>query len=153
MSKRWKLATKAEIETKDGLVQIKDREGLWYLQQDMLSKFLRRETTVELICPVQFGKMFTTSGLKLNQKNENNLDINETEEDYLDTNEKDDIIDENKKIVNFILTETDDTVEHPKMIEISDPYPGEPKWMRKRKSPVVIRYHKVKKDSQYERFT
>ena len=40
MSKRWKLATKKEIESREGLVQIKDREGLWYQQQDMLSKFL-----------------------------------------------------------------------------------------------------------------
>ena len=50
------------------------------------------------------------------------------------------------------MTETDDTVELPKIIEISDPYPGEPKWMRKWKNPAVIRYHKVKKDNQYERW-
>ena len=51
MSKRWKLATKKEIESREGLVQIKDREGLWYQQQDMLSKFLRRPASIELICP------------------------------------------------------------------------------------------------------
>ena len=38
-SKRWKLATKAELESREGLVKIKDHEGLWYQQQDMLSKF------------------------------------------------------------------------------------------------------------------
>ena len=40
----------------------------------------------------------------------------------------------------------------PNLIEISDPYPGESKWMRKRKGPAVIRYHKVKKDNQFERW-
>ena len=38
----------------------------------------------------------------------------------------------------------------PEHIEIHDPYPGEPKWMRKRKHPAVLRYHKTKKESNYE---
>ena len=80
MSKRWKLATKKEVETRDGLVQIKDREGLWYQQQDMLSKFLRRPESIELICPTQFGKMFTTSGVKANKKDKDNLEEIESEE-------------------------------------------------------------------------
>ena len=77
MSKRWKLATKKEIESREGLVQIKDREGLWYQQQDMLSKFLRRSEKVELICPVQFGKMFTTAGVTRNKKEKEDLEDNE----------------------------------------------------------------------------
>ena len=36
------------------------------------------------------------------------------------------------------------------MIEIDNPYPGEPKWMRKRKGPAVLRYHKSKRDTHYE---
>jgi hypothetical protein len=40
----------------------------------------------------------------------------------------------------------------PKLIEISDPYPSEPKWMRKHNGPAVIRYHKVNQDNQYERW-
>ena len=131
MSKRWKLATQAEIESKDGLVQIKDREGLWYLQQDMLSKFLCRPTTLELICPIQFGKMLTTSGLKLKKNDENNLDDDEAERNYLDTDEVDDITDEiskskhdekHTKNLRFIQTETDDSIETPKIIQISNPF-------------------------------
>ena len=63
----------------------------------------------------------------------------------------DEITDEKKKKFHYIFTETDDSVEIPKIIEIRDPYPGEPKWMRRRKGPAVIRYHKVKKDTHYER--
>ena len=64
----------------------------------------------------------------------------------------DEITDEKKKKFHYIFTETDDSVEIPKIIEIRDPYPGEPKWMRRRKGPAVIRYHKGKKDTLYERW-
>ena len=157
MSKRWKLATKKEIESRDGLVQIKDHEGLWYQQQDMLSKFLRRPVNIELVCPIQFGKMFTTSGLKVNKKL-HDRDENEQNDHDLDNDEKAEELEDiensnqswNKKKFHYIITETDDTAPLPKLIEISDPYPGEPRWMRKRKGPAVIRYHKVSKDNQYE---
>ena len=39
MSKRWKLATKKEIYGRDELIKIKDHEGLWYEQQDMMKKY------------------------------------------------------------------------------------------------------------------
>ena len=137
-------------------MNIKDREGLWYQQQDMLSKFLRRSSRIELICPVQFAKMFTTAGLKVNKKN----NIEENDPENLDPAEKDEIGDElnnadydaNKRKFHFIISEGDEIVELPKLIEINDPFPGEPKWMRKRKGPAVIRYHKVKQDNDYERW-
>ena len=47
----------------------------------MLSKFLRRSTVIELICPVQFGKMFTTSGLKLTKKMRKYLEECENDDD------------------------------------------------------------------------
>ena len=160
ISIRWKLATKRQMESMEGLVQIKDREGLWFQQQDILSKFLRRSTAIELICPVQFSKMFTTSGLKVNKKNEKNLEENEQEECDQESEEKNDITqeediskyDENMRKFHFIMVETDDSIKLPKLIEIDDPFPGEPKWMRKRKGPAVIRYHKVNKDNDYERW-
>ena len=57
MSKRWKLASKEEVESMSGLVTIKNHEGLWFQIQDMLSKFLRRPENIEPIFPVQFAKM------------------------------------------------------------------------------------------------
>ena len=127
------------------MVHIKDHEGLWYQQQDMLSKFLRRPEN-----PIQSGKMFTTSGVKGNKRLQI-LDENEKDNPELDIEGKAEEIDEiensnqspNKKKFHFIMTELDDTVPIPKMIEIRDPYPGEPKWMRKRKGPAVIRYQLV----------
>jgi hypothetical protein len=57
-----------------------------------------------------------------------------------------------KKKFHFIMTETEEMVPLPKLIEISDPYPGEPKWMQKRRGPAVIRHHQVNADNQYERW-
>ena len=150
MSKRWKLAGKAEIESMSGLVEIKDREGLWYQIQDMLSKYLRRPGTIELICPTQFGKMFTTSGLRKNKKEGILEEEDDPEEEKVHS--KDDIDESDKQRFHYIMTESDEKVPLPDLIEISDLYPGEPKWMRKRKGPAVIRYHQVKKDNDYERW-
>ena len=144
------MATKAELESREGLVKIKDHEGLWYQQQDMLSKFLRRSDKIELICPVQFAKMLTTSGLRLGKKDRNNEEDEDSEVDADDIDEFEHCIHDNRQKWDFIMTETDDTVPLPKLIEIKDPYPGEPKWMRKRKGPAVIRYHKSNKDKEYE---
>ena len=119
----------------------------------MLSKFLRRPASIELICQNQFGKMFTTSGVKLNKTDtKNDTEENESKEADSGIGESPDDIDNSKYDINkqkfhYIITETDKMVTLPKLIEISEPYPGEPKWMRKRKGPAVIRYHKVKRDT------
>ena len=152
LSKRWKLAGKQEMESMSGLVAIKDRDGLWFQIQDMLSKFLRRPGRIELICPVQFAKMFTTAGVNENKKS--NI---QDEEDVEDHQVITDVIQEemgpsNKQKFHYIITESEEKVPLPDIIEISDLYPGEPKWMRKRKSPAVLRYHQVSKDNQYERW-
>ena len=38
----WKLAIQKKIDGRDGLVKIKYHDGLWYEQQDMMKKYLRR---------------------------------------------------------------------------------------------------------------
>ena len=158
-SMRWKLETKKEVASRDGLVKIDGREGLWYQLQDMLSKYLRRPTEIELICPNQFSRILTTSGLKTNKKVKSSLHDEEDTENYSDIDEQD--IDESteqyskhgsKNTFHYIITETDDMVEIPKLIEISDPYPGDSKYMRRLKGPAAIRYHKSNRDNDYERW-
>ena len=81
MSKGWKLATKKEVESRDG-----------------------RPENIELVCPIQFGKMFTTSGVKGNKRL---LVLDEIEKDNpeLDIEEKADEID---KIANSNQSIQDD---------------------------------------------
>ena len=40
----------------------------------------------------------------------------------------------------------------PKYIELENPLPREPKFLRKRKHPKALRYYKVKEDSNPSRF-
>ena len=52
-----------------------------------MSKFLRRPASIELICPTQFGKMFTTSGVKLSKKDKDDLEEKEFKENDAAINE------------------------------------------------------------------
>ena len=75
--------------------------------------------------------MFTTSGVKGNKRLQV-LDENEKDNPDLDIEEKAEEIDKiensnqspNKQKFHYIITETDDMVPLPKVIEIRDPYPG-----------------------------
>ena len=58
--------------------------------------------------------------------------------------------DDKRRNFHFIMVEGDERIELPEVIEINNPYPGEPKYMRKRKGPAVIRYHKGNRDKDYE---
>jgi len=62
MSKRWKLANEKEVDQGIGLIKIKDREGYWIEQSDMMSKYLRRPIEIEAMCASQFAKMYTKGG-------------------------------------------------------------------------------------------
>ena len=143
LSKRWRLANKEEIENGIGLIKIKDRDGYWVEQNDMLSKYLRRPDSLELISASQFSKMYTTAGLKLKKENSEFEDTN----DEIDSNED---ISETK--LDYAVVGTSEQIKLPTIIAIQNPSPSEPKWMRKRRTPAVLRYHKASKDNQYERW-
>ena len=74
------------------------------------------------------------------------------EETELELIIKEDIIYSDKNKFHFIMAETDEHIPLPDMIEISDTYPGEPKFLRKRRHPKALRFYKVKRDSNPSRF-
>ena len=143
-SKRWRLATEAEIENGTGLTKIKDREGLWIEQNDILSKYLRRPEELELISAAQFCKMYTTSGITT--KSDKADEDMEDEKDFDDVNENLLPV----LMTEFIITDTNDRIKLPKIINIRDPLPREKRIMKKRRLPAVLRYHKSNKDNQFE---
>ena len=53
-------------------------------------------------------------------------------------------------ITDIIITGRVERFELPEVIELQNPSPGELKYMRKRRKPAVLRYHKSSKDSQFE---
>ena len=146
-SKRWRLATEKDIENDIGLISIKDRDGLWIEQNDILSKYLRRPDVLELISAGQFCKMYTTSGMTLRK--------NVADEDIDEEGDVDDLNDGNSAplvMTEYVITGTNDRIKLPQVININDPLPREKKFMRKRKIPAVLRYHKSNKDNQYEKW-
>ena len=145
-SKRWRLATEADIENGIGLTKIKDREGLWIEQNDMLSKYLRRPDDLELISAAQFSKMYTTGGITF-KKDTSDMDEEEDIDDIEDLTESDS---SSLLMTEYIITGENQKIKLPSLIEISDTLPREKKFMRKRKTAAVLRYHKSNKDSQYE---
>ena len=74
---------------------------------------------------------------------EGQIDNNVDPDDNLDTSEME---------LDYMITGTNDQVKLPMIITIQEPSLGEPKLMRKRKTPAVLRYHKANKDNQYERW-
>ncbi len=62
-SKGWKRASEKECKSGKILINIKDHEGMWYEQQDMWSKYLRRPLdSLKDLCFAQFAKMYTSAG-------------------------------------------------------------------------------------------
>ena len=49
-----------------------------------------------------------------------------------------------------MITGTEERFKLPEVIELQNPSTGELKYMRKRRKPAVLRYHKSSKDSQFE---
>ena len=146
LSKRWKKASQEEVEKYDGLVKIKDREGYWIEQSDMLSKYLRRPSELEMMSASQFAKMYTTSGLKSVKIDDSDAD--EVSED--ETEDKDSVNQGQKHMIEYIITGNNEKKRLPKLIRLQDPLPREPRVLRKRRNPAVLRFHKASRDNQYE---
>ena len=145
MSKRWKLASQDMIEKNmQGLIKIQGRDGLWFEQADMLQKYLRRPTKLESISASQFAKVYTTSSARL--QSSDTMESDDQDEEEMD--------EESRKydILDIIIGEDDLKIPLPHMVQIQDPYPGESSIMRKRRKPAVLRYHKVSRIKDYERW-
>lgn len=107
--------------------KIDNREGNYIEKYDIVSKYQRREG-LELISAAQFTNMYEPSWKKTKDKKEDLYPIK---------------TDANK--FHFVMTR-DDTLQGeylPETITLSCPFPDEPPFMRKRKVPVALRYHKV----------
>merc|ERR1712082_56045 len=64
-SKRWKKASEEDMKSGTPLTKIKDQDGVWFEQQDMWTKYLRRpEETLGNMCLAQFAKMYTSCNTK-----------------------------------------------------------------------------------------
>ena len=112
-------------------VKISDREGEYIEKYDIVSKYQRRDG-LEKICAAQFVKMYEPSWKKPTEKNT---------EKPLARNDR------NK--FHFVMTNQVDVHGEylPQTVRIIDPFPDEPPFMKKRKTPLSLRFHKVNKNT------
>ena len=109
----------------------------------MWSKYLRRPMdTLGELCFAQFAKMFRSfSRSKANDSENGDNDAKQFEdhEEEEDKGYASGVDDDNDDKFNYIMThDNKKRTKLPKYIELSDPFPGEPKMMVKRNQPAVL---------------
>ena len=145
------------------LIEISDREGLYYEKPNWVEKYLRRDQSEwNELCFPQYVKMFdpthNTEPEISNEEKDEDFDRdqeNEISEDQmlLDDFERDKIKYGQEVKFHYLITETGELGKPlPKLLKIENPYPGEPKFLRKRKHPKSLRFYKVKRELNPARF-
>ena len=152
---RWRKANEEDLSSGRPVIQLTGHEGYWIEQQDMWSKYLRRPIDVlGELCFAQFAKMYRSfSRAKENHEDEDHIakgfEINEDDDDGYETLGDDD----NDEKFNYVMThENKRKIKLPQYIELSNPFPGEPKMMIKRNQPAVLRFNKTNKDNNPKRY-
>ena len=159
-SSRWRKATEAEMMAGVPVEELENHEGLWYEQQDMWSKYLRRPSILDEMCFAQFAKMYKTKP-KNSKKDDEDIDDplaggdkqvdNCAIGDFVEDEEFDEEFDK----FNYVMTYKNNGkrgTKLPKVIKIRDAMPGESEHMQLRTRPVALRYHKVKEKNDALRY-
>ena len=117
--------------------ELENHEGLWYEQQDMWSKYLRRPPLLDEMCFAQFAKMYKTKP-KNSKKDDEDIDDplaggdkqvdNCAIGDFVEDEEFDEEFDK----FNYVMTYKNNGkrgTKLPKVIKIRDAMPGESEHM------------------------
>ena len=164
--KRMRRAEEDVKEANEIYKKIDGAEGLWSEQPDLMSKWYRRENAVseeeqEMYADVgdvslaQFAKMYTGSKSgddkqrdEYEGQNDQHADIYPEDEATV-VEENDDRPDAHFHYLMWGGGEDEEVKGQlllPNVIKIKDPLPGELPFMRKRRSPAVLRFMKNKRD-------
>ena len=145
----FRRATEKQIEANIPCVKLAGKEGLWYQQPDLWSKYLRRPEELEDLCYAQFVQMYDSySGGKKsdNQTEENSVEEEEEELEENDELELEDLADSSSYYeFDHIMTFLDNGRKGqklPKVIELQDPIPGEAGKMKKRGRRASLKFYK-----------
>ena len=126
--------------------------GLYFEQQDMWAKYLRRPDTLEKICFAQFAKMYRSGNVTKQ---------NEVKDDQYDSNDEEDLLDNsletpesNEDKFHYIITydKNEKLVPLKKLIYLKNPQPGECFLMKKRAYPAALRFQKIKEAKNADKF-
>ena len=114
------------------------------------------------LCLPQYVKMFDPTSQNNKENEEEDIDAEESEDDDSNRKHKEEV-EQNyerdkakyKSEVKFhyLITGTGELGRPlPKIMELKNPYPGEPRFLKKRRHPKSLRLYKVKRDLNPERF-
>ena len=164
-SSRFKKATEEHINAGVPCVELKNHEGLWYEQEDMWSKYLKRPIQLINMCFAQFARMYITMSpsSKVEEEDDSNLEVvddNVDEElstllELKDLALEEDLETWEDKKFDFVMTYLDNGSQGeplPAKIKLNHDGFGEPPMMRKRIRPAALRFHKVKMHTDPDRF-
>ena len=125
------------------MFEVPGREGLYYEKPNWLDKYLRSGNDKKEICPVQYVKMYDAeskgkkcSDVSKDQAKENNNG------DQINFSETKQCFGKEAKFHHIVRSDGTPGKKLPDYIELENPYPGEPKYMRKRKHPKALRFFK-----------
>ena len=173
-SRFLKKLTEEEAATTQNVVTIADSEGFYVETSNLIEKYMKRPDSLKLISLMQFAKRYTTVRAKSAFKDNDEEDQEDEEgvEDPVKSIKESIVKMEEKSKTRFevnILLESelpddqDNVIENdyiihlerknrqplPKNIELQGSfYPGEPRQMRLRKKPLVVRLHKFRRTTE-----
>ena len=129
------------------------KQNPYFEKHKWIDKCFRRENALEDICPSHFVKIYDSFSGKAPKIAEDN-DSYEEEDEEQDNEETDTIRKYGKeaKFHHFITSEGKLGKPLPKFVLLENPYPGEPKFLKKRKHPKALRLFKVKRENNPARF-
>ena len=126
--------------------RINNKDGWFVEKYDVIDKYTRRDKSSEAsnaLTPSQFWKMYETSHTIKNKKKEDHIMAEVADDDSDDENNEQRFTGNEK--FHFVMTASKGKpMPLPDYIAIENPFPGEPPFMRKRKGPAVLRFHKTK---------
>jgi len=152
-STTFRKATEKQLNAGVECIKLEGHEGLWYVQPDFWSKYLRRPDSLEDMCFAQFARMYR--GQANGKKDEDNPADNDIDVAVEEIDDEDRKLDDEDSKFHFVMTHLDNGgrgLPLPEVIQLKNPVPGELHVMVKRKFPVALRFHKVKAQTQPERF-
>ena len=152
-STTFRKATEKQLTAGVECIKLEGHEGLWYVQPDFWSKYLRRPDSLEDMCFAQFARMYR--GKPNGKQDEDNPADNDIDVAVEEIDDEDRKLDDEDSKFHFVMTHLDNGGQGlplPEVIQLKNPVPGELHVMVKRKFPVALRFHKVKAQTQPERF-
>ena len=147
-----KRMRRAKPEDQIATVELEGREGKWYQQYDIRNKYTRRPEELHHLCLAQFSKMYVSSSASKSENTDDEDEQGDTEVVTAPTEHCP--LTTVARCSNSCCEETSAKkriIKLPETIKLKDPFPGEARFMRLRRSPVALRFYKGNRDKSAAR--